>query len=543
MYFLNALSERISSALRGSYSLELMPSWEKGKHGHLSTNVAFEASKLLKANPLVIAQDIDKVLCQDFPDWIKVEIAPPGFLNLYLKPNGAWQILEDIFSSGEVYGAQDIGHLLPINFEYCSANPTGPIHLGNARGACIGHVLANFWERLGYKVCREYYFDDVGTQVTAFILSLEARYLEILGKPFNFPEDGYQGEYVKDIANRLYEQYSFSLLELPREEMLKRIAEFGLQMMRRQHENTLSRLGINFNVWFPQSSLKAEGWLDQALALLDKNGYLYSKEGAIWFRSTHLGDDKDRVVIRSNGEPTYFAWDIAYNLNKVQRGFKKIIDIWGPDHHGYVKRNLAAFQAMGFDPKDLILLIYQMVKLYEGGEEISMSKRTGEFVTLDEVIDIVGKDATIFFLINCSLDSNLEFDLDLAKMKSLSNPVYYIQYAYTRAFSIMKEAELRGRKFSSSKDLTTLYEDAELNLLAYLALMPEDLRRSALSFSPLRLANFARALAGAFHSYYHDYRVLGGGEKEEGRLVLVEAVRITLANILQLLGLERLEKM
>jgi arginyl-tRNA synthetase len=544
MYFLENLGAELRSALSQYSTLELEPLWEQGgKFGDFSTNFAFQAARQLKKNPMEIASFLRERLLDRLSQKITVEVAPPGFLNFILQDEGMLQILREVFQKEEKYGYWDYGKGIRTNIEFCSANPTGPIHLGNARGACLGHVLSNLWDAVGYDVTREYYFDDVGTQVDAFVLSIEARYREHLGQPFQFPENGYYGEYVRKISEEIASKYGSQLLELKEQERLKVFREEGLTIMRAQHQRTLSNLGIEFDVWFPQSSLK-EGWLDRALSVLKERGYLYEKDGAIWFASSRFGDDKDRVVIRSNGEPTYFAWDIAYNLNKVSRGFQIIIDIWGPDHHGYVPRNKAAFEALGYDPKNLILIIYQIVKLFEGGEEVSMSKRTGEFLTLDELVETVGKDATIFFLLNTGIDSNLDFNLDLARERTMDNPVYYLQYAYTRALSIEREAQVRGKKLPEIENISPTFGEPERKLIALLALMPQEILKAAVTMTPLRLANFAKDLAGEFHAFYHDHRVLGAEEKVEiSRLALVKAIRVVLSNILKILGLSAPEKM
>lgn len=544
MYFLDTLRAELRSALYDYCSLDLEPSWEQGKkYADFSTNFALQVSRLIKKDPGEIAAFLSGRLNSRLSPLVKAEVAHPGFLNFYLEREGAVKVLREIFERGRRYGHCDYGKRVKVNVEFCSANPTGPIHLGNARGACIGHVLSNLLSAVGYDVTREYYFDDCGTQVEAFALSVEARYQELLGQPFEFPENGYYGEYVRQIASQIAAKYDHSLLALPKEQRIEVLKEEGLEIMKKQHRQTLSNLGIEFGVWYHQSSLK-ENWLDQALSVLKDKGCIYEKDGALWFASTRFGDDKDRVVIRSNGEPTYFAWDIAYNLNKVSREFEIIIDIWGPDHHGYVPRNKAAFEALGYNPDNLILIIYQVVKLYEGGQEVSMSKRTGEFITLNEVVEEVGKDAAIFFLINCSIDSNLEFDLDLAKERSLDNPVYYVQYAYTRALSIEREAQSRGKLPLDLNEVPFVFGTPERKLVSLLTLMPEEILKAAVNMAPLRLANFARDLAASFHSFYHDHRVLGSPEEvEASRLILVQAIRLALANILQLLGISAPEKM
>ncbi len=547
MYFLDSLRAELRSAAHALFGLnEEDVVWDKGKErADFATSCSFSLARQVKKKPLDVARLLRETLQKRCSPFVRVEEASPGFINFHLLPAGAQRILVEVLESGDAYGNCNRGGGRTVNLEFCSANPTGPIHVGNARGACIGFVLANLLQAVGYKVTQEYYFDDSGNQVDAFIQSIEAFYLQDLSRPCKFPENGYPGDYVRVISRAIIDQVGDAWADLPWEERLSRIREFGLQAMQRQHEQTMLNLGVEFDVWFWQSELKRRGFLDRAFALLEKGSYLYRKDGALWFRSTCFGDDKDRVVLRKNGEPTYFGFDIAYNLNKRERGFELIIDVWGPDHHGFVERNIAAFRALGYDPRDLKLLIYQMVHLYENGVELSMSKRSGEFVTLDELINAVGKDATIFYLLNRSTDSPLDFDLDQAREHSLKNPVYYVQYAFTRCLSVEKEAEKRGITISESCPmLCSLYSPRETKLLSLLALMPDEILKAALADSPFKLVNFAKDLAGEFHAYYHDVRVIGvEAELQAARLLLIRAVRTALGNTLRLMGIQAPEKM
>jgi len=551
MHYLQALGASLRETLQDQFGGDAGPvTWEAaptsagvtGRRADLACHYAFHAAKYFRTNPREIAHLLREAIPASLG--VSTEVAGPGFLNFTLEAPSAKAILDNVFQNPPGYGHWQQMRVRQVNVEFCSANPTGPIHLGNARGACYGFVAANLLEAWGHKVSREYYFDDFGTQVDTFVLSLLARYREALGQDSVFPENGYQGEYVRDISQRAAREH-FEWLYLPLEDLLVELRYFGLQEMARAHRQTMDGLGIRFDTWFSQSSLERDGFLRRAQVLLESGGFLYSRDGALWFRSTAFGDDKDRVVVRSNGEPTYFAWDIAYNLHKRERNFDWIIDVWGPDHHGYMARNKAAFQALGYDADDLTLLIYQLVRWFEQGEEVKMSKRTGEFLTLDEVTEAVGRDAVLFFLLDRSPDSTLDFNLDLARQHSLSNPVYYVQYAYTRAFSVEREAIQRGLVIGENDGETCqTYGPAEYRLLAKIALAPEEIAAAAASLLPHRLTGFAKELAGDFHSYYHDHRILGVDPSlQQARLNLVSAFRVALGNILTLLGLSAPETM
>lgn len=546
MYVLEQISSEVVSELKRLSPLQAPAiAWEKGSNlADLSTAVAFQAAKIYHKPPAVIARLLAQALSEKTP-WLTFLAHERGFLNCQWQPDGIYQVLKQALELGPDYGKQPRKPERVANIEFCSANPTGPIHLGNARGAAIGSVLANLLETLGWQVTREYYLDDYGTQVDAFVLSLEARYLQALGEPCQFPENGYQGQYVQEIANEIVQLYGPAILHKDAAPRLAFFREYGLEKMLEQHRKTTSRMGIDYDVWSCQSSLDHDGWLTKAMQALEQREALFRQNGAVWFRSTQFGDDKDRVVIRSTGEPTYLAWDMAYHLNKRERGAQLLIDVWGPDHHGYVARVKAFWQALGNKEEDLQLLIYQMVHLFDKGAEVSMSRRSGDFVTLDEVLDAVGKDATLFLLVDRSLDSNMDFDLDLARQHSLSNPVYYVQYAYTRALAIEREAAVREIEIAlPDPELCRVFTSSERNLVTMIAMMPEEILRAALSFSPMRIANYAKDLAGQFHAFYHDERVLGASSTDQAaRLVLVRAVRIALANTLAILGLSAPEHM
>jgi arginyl-tRNA synthetase len=546
MYVLEQISSDVCSELQQRSPLQLpVVAWEKGNNlADLSTAFAFQAAKIYRESPSSISQFIAQKLSAR-KNWLTFCPHERGFLNCNWQPEGISQVLTQALEMGPDYGKRTRKPESTANVEFCSANPTGPIHLGNARGAAIGSVLANLLETLGWQVTREYYFDDYGTQVDAFVLSLEARYLEALGEPCLFPENGYQGQYVRDIADEVVHLHGPAIRDKDSVARLAFFREYGLRKMREQHQKTTARIGIEYDAWTSQSSLDRDGWLAKAMQALELRAVLYKEDGAVWFRSTQFGDDKDRVVVRSNGEPTYLGWDMAYHLNKRARGANLLIDVWGPDHHGYVPRVKAFFLALGYEESDLQLLIYQMVHLFDQGAEVSMSRRSGDFVTLDEVLDAVGKDATLFLLVDRSLDSNMDFDMDLARQHSLSNPVYYVQYAYTRALAIEREAaERKIDILRPDPELCGIYTASERKLVTMIAMMPEEILRAALAFSPMRIANYAKDLAGQFHTFYHDERVLGANPPEQAaRLALVRAVRIVLANTLAILGLSAPEHM
>ncbi len=512
--------------------------------GDYATNFAMQAARTLKANPRKIAEAVVARLQFRWLD--RAEIAGPGFINFYLKPDWLHELLQEILTVGDNFGNTQTGGKQKIQIEFVSANPTGPLHVGHGRGAAFGSALANLMAAAGYDVQKEFYINDAGNQIDNLALSVEARYLELLGQSIEFPEEGYHGRDIIDTAQRIIDNAgSRYLLMAPteRREVFKQIA---LEEKLAALKEDLESFGVTFDVWFSERSLFENDAVTTVCTQLREEGHAYDKDGAFWLRSTAFGDDKDRVIIRDNGIPTYFASDIAYHDNKFRRGFERVINIWGADHHGYIPRMKAAMEALGYDPNRLEVLILQMVSLYQGGELVKMSKRTGQGVTLTELIEEVGRDAARYFFIMRSLDSQLDFDLDLAKSHSNENPVYYVQYAHARISSIFRQMTEAGISLddSNNADLSRLSTEFELELIRKLGDYPEEITAAARDRAPHRIARYAHELAGLFHSFYNGCRVLGvEPELTTARLALVKATRHVLRHSLGLLGVEAPEKM
>lgn len=512
--------------------------------GDYATNFAMQAARTLKANPRKIAESVVAYL--QYPWLDRAEIAGPGFINFYLKPDWLYELLQEILEQGETYGNTLTGQKQKIQIEFVSANPTGPLHVGHGRGAAFGSALANLMSAAGYDVQKEFYINDAGNQIDNLALSVEARYLELLGQTVEFPEDGYHGKDIIDTAKRIVDNSgSRYLLMVPaeRREVFKHIA---LAEKLAALKEDLESFGVTFDVWFSERSLFENDAVAAACAELRKKGHAYDKDGAFWLRSTDFGDDKDRVIIRDNGIPTYFASDIAYHDNKFHRGFETVINIWGADHHGYIPRMKAAMAALGYDPARLEVLILQMVSLYQGGELVKMSKRTGQGVTLSELIEEVGKDAARYFFIMRSLDSQLDFDLDLAKSHSNDNPVYYVQYAHARIASILRQMAEAGIAVDqgATAELRRLSTEFELDLIRKLGDYPAEIAGAARDRAPHRIARYAHELAGLFHSFYNGCRVLGvEPELTTARLALIIATQRVIRHCLGILGVDAPEKM
>lgn len=512
-------------------------------HGDFAVNVAMLLSKTAKKPPREIAQQIIENVALHNPWLNRLELAGPGFINIYLNPSWLYEVLPQVIKEDEKYGCSDYGQKEKVQVEFVSANPTGLLHMGNARGAALGDTLSNLLEAAGFEVTREFYINDAGNQIENFAKSLEARYLQLLGQDFPFPEDGYHGEdliaTVKNIINNVGDKY-LTMDSALRREFLVQIA---LDEKIRAIRNDLSRFGVEYDVWFSEQTLHDSGAILKTVQQLQEKGYIYEKEGALWFKSTRFGDEKDEVIVRSNGLPTYFAADIAYHKNKFERGFKKVIDIWGADHHGHVARMKGAVEAVGFNPDGLEIILMQLVRLFKEGEIVRMSKRSGQYITLSELIDEVGKDAARYFFVMRSPDSHLDFDLDLAKAESAENPVYYVQYAHARIHSIIKACETEIPSVDEV-NFTLLKEEVELDLLRKIADLPDEIVGAALNSEPHRLTRYAHELASLFHSFYNSCRVLTPEEElQKARLLLVNAARITLRNVLVLLGVSAPERM
>ncbi len=519
--------------------LEVPPQKEFGDY---ATNFALQAARAAKTNPRNIAQAIVERLKENWLE--KAEIAGPGFINFYLKSDWIYDRLRAILAKGENYGnlpAQDTGR---IQVEYVSANPTGPLHVGHGRGAAMGSALVNLLRAAGYDVASEYYINDAGNQIDNLAASVNARYLELLGKPAEFPENGYHGHDIIDTAKRIIDGHQDAYLAMGNEERLSIFKELALKEKLAALKEDLAAFNVHFDQWFSERTLHAADAIQETCTFLKGNGNIYEKDGALWLKSTAYGDDKDRVVIRDNGVPTYLAADIAYHRNKLERGFDTLINIWGADHHGYICRVKAAIEAMGYKGDALEVLILQMVSLYRDGALVKMSKRTGQSVTLAELIEEVGTDAARFFFIMRSIDSQLDFDLDLAKSKSNENPVYYIQYAHARICSIFRQAEETGLKFTNQAKLTLLTSASEIDLIKKMADYEEEIAYAAKERAPHRIARYLHELAGEFHSFYNQCRIMGvDRDLAEARLSLLKSVQSTIRHALHILGVSAPEKM
>jgi len=512
-----------------------------------ATTVAMMLASIEGRPPREIAQTLQDYL-QKEPRMIleHVQVAGPGYINLTLKQDQWRQVLLDVEAEGKRFGRHEIGKGQRVQIEFVSANPTGPLHVGHGRWAAVGNALANLLEAAGDRVHREYYNNDSGRQVKLLGWSVYARYQQILGHPVPDPEDGYRGGYISEIAQRLADRYGKKFRGRKAEDCLEFFTRHSLEEMTGVIRDDLEVFGITFDDWFSEASLYQSGAVQNALDELAGKEFLYEKDGALWFRSTHFGDDKDRVVRKEDGEFTYLASDIAYHRDKLARGFDLLIDIWGADHHGYTARMEAAVQALGYPKTRLRILIGQLVKLVRNGQPVPMSKRAGEFVTLREVVDEVGKDAALFFFLMRRLDSPMEFDLELAKRQSNENPVYYVQYAHARLCSVGRQAEEQGIRLNDPKQirLDLLTEPEELKLMKRLDAYPRLIEESARSLEPHRLTFYLLDLAGILHNYYFKHRFIStNSDLTRARLLLIGAVRTVMANALEILGVTAPERM
>lgn len=514
----------------------------KKEFGDFASNFAMQSARALRCNPRVLAQYIVENL--DCPYVKKAEIAGPGFINFYLNPDWVYDMLARIVEAGENYGNLPKASDEKIQLEYVSANPTGPLHVGHGRGAAVGSALGNLLKAAGYDVEQEYYINDAGNQMNNLARSVNARYLELLGKEIEFPEDGYHGHDIIDTAQRIINKYGDRFLLMGEEERLEEFKTIAYQEKLAALKEDLERFNVRFDVWFSEKTLHEANKIKEACDTLLEKGYMYEQDGALWLKSTAFGDDKDRVVIRDNGVPTYFAADIAYHANKFGRGFDRVINLWGADHHGYIARMKAAMQCMGYQPEQLEILILQMVRLLRDGQEVKMSKRTGQSVTLNELIDEVGTDEARFFFVMRSIDSQLDFDLDLAKKKSNDNPVFYVQYAHARICSIMRQVAEAGIEVQGKGDYKLLTEPVEVDLIKKLGEYPEMLATAAKERAVQQVAHYVYDLAGLFHSAYNQCRILGVNEElQQARLAMVMAVGHVVRHALSILGVSAPEKM
>lgn len=528
----------------GEYPDVLLEVPPQKEFGDFATNIAMQSARIAHKSPRMIADILLKHL--DAPWLEKAEVAGAGFINFFLKHDIIYDTLCHILEQGKQYGQAPLRAEDTVQVEYVSANPTGPLHVGHGRGAAYGSALVNLLRAAGYNVQSEYYINDAGNQMNNLAASVNARYLELFGKKAEIPENGYHGADIIDTARAIIEQDGDKYLQMDEKDRLEIFKNRAYEEKLKALKRDLESFNVTFDKWFSERTLHPEA-IKKACETLKGNGNMYEKDGALWLKSTAYGDDKDRVVIRDNGVPTYLAADIAYHKNKYERQFKKLINIWGADHHGYVARVKAAMAALGLAPNQLEILLLQMVSLFRNGELVKMSKRTGQAITLNELIEEVGTDAARYFFIMRSLDTQLDFDLDLAKSHSNENPVYYIQYANARIFSIYKQVAENGDVFDMTWKNTKwdkLKEERELALIKKMAAYPEEIRKAAADRAPHRIAHFVYEMAGLFHAFYNNCHIIQTDkELEEARLALVTAVQITIANCLAVLGISAPETM
>jgi len=516
------------------------------EHGDFATNVAMQLAKPEKKPPRQIAEILVKVLENNTELFEKVEIAGPGFINFFIKKNLWRDSLKAIVVAGDDYGKGTAGIGKKVQVEFVSANPTGPLHIGHGRGAATGDAVASILSAAGFEVNREYYFNDAGNQMDTLGKSVYIRYCELLGKNLEFPENCYQGDYIKDIARDLITKFGARYLETTEEESIPVFAKLGGDIILQGIKQDLEAFGVSHDTWFSEQTLFDSGKVSEAITYMQQNGYIYENDGALWFRTTDFGDDKDRVVVRGNGVTTYFASDIAYHKEKYERGFDWVIDVWGADHHGYVPRLKGIVQGLGRNADDLRIILVQLVSLLRDGVPVAMSTRSGEFVTLKEVVDEVGRDAARYFFLMRRSDSQLDFDLELAKRQSTENPVYYVQYAHARICSIFETVTERGLvpEDFTKIPLDKLDSSEEMSLIKLLGQFPEVVEGSALNFEPHRITYYLQELAGLFHSFYNKHRVIGEDpELSAARLLLLKCTAQTLKNGLTLLGVSAPERM
>ncbi len=515
-------------------------------HGDLATNAAMQLTKLAKKNPRQIAEAIIANLDGGKAFITAAEIAGPGFINFRLDKSYLYPVVSEALQGGGDYGRVTIGAGQKVQMEFVSANPTGSLHLGHARGAAVGDALCNVLDFAGYDVTREYYINDAGKQVENLALSLEARYRQALGQEAEMPEDGYHGEDIVGFAKELAAQEGDRLLSLPAEERSAFFRTFGLEKELGKIKRDLERFRVGFDLWYSETSLYESGQVVQGLEALKASGHVYEEDGATWLATTTFGDDKNRVLVKNDGSYTYLTPDIAYHRDKYSRGYDRMINIWGADHHGYIPRMKAAMEALGNDPGKLTVLIAQMVSLFQNGEKVKMSKRTGKAVTMEDLMDEVGVDAMRYFFSMRSMDSHLDFDMDLAISTSNENPVFYVQYAHARICSIFRQAEEQGIKLPEigSVNLSKLNSEAEYDLLRKIGELPQEVADAASGYAPHRLIRYVYELASQLHSYYRAERVITeDSEQTAARLALLAAVRVALANVLRLVGVSAPERM
>ncbi len=524
----------------------VLESPKERSHGDYATNIAM----VMTAGEGRSSHEVARIILSQLEDEDEViektEIAGPGFINFFLKEEVWYSVLGEIDRWGEGFGKGKIGEGRRVQIEFVSANPTGPLHVGHGRGAAIGDVLANVLEICNYRVFKEYYINDVGSQMNTLGKSVFLRYIHALGKEVEFPDYCYQGDYIAEIAGKAIKEREDAYLRCPEKESIQELASFGTKDILRGIQGDLDQFGVHFDGWFSEKELYREGKVQRAIEDLRKTGLVYEEDGALWLKTTQYGDEKDRVLIKANGETTYFASDVAYHKDKLDRGFDVLINIWGADHHGYVPRMKASLMAMGKDEAVLKIVLVQLVSLMRDGKPVPMSTRAGDFTTLRDVLEEVGRDAARFFFLMRRPDSQLDFDLELAKRQSAENPVYYAQYAHARICSIIRESMNKGVALPQFGDVDVhlLNLSEELDLLKYLSAYPEVIEASALSLEPHRIPFYLIELSSLFHSYYNKYRVITSEvELTKARLLLVSSIRRVIKSALNVLGIAAPEKM
>jgi arginyl-tRNA synthetase len=539
----HALKENLKQAVLKAFEVETafedivieVPKFKE--HGDYSSNIAMRLTKILKSNPRMIAQNIIDQL--DMSSIEKTEIAGAGFINLFLKKDVLTQVITTVLTEDELYGEAKIAHPISYNVEYVSANPTGDLHPGHARGAAIGDALTRIMKKAGFDVTREYYLNDAGNQINNMAKSLQARYLQACGLDIAVPEDGYHGKDLIDIANDLYAEIKDEYKNVPLEESVSYFRKVGLEKETEKLRNDLKLFRVEFDVWSSEQSLYDRGLVQKSLDTLIKNGHTYELDGALWLRTTEYGDDKDRVLIKSDGSYTYILPDIAYHLNKKERGYDKLVNLLGADHHGYIARLQAAFMSLGYKREDLMVDIIQMARMIKDGQEFKLSKRTGKAVALKDLIDEAGVDAVRYYFVSKAGDTHMDLDLDMANSKTNDNPVYYAQYAHARMCSILRQAEL-----TECSDYDLIVHEKEIDLLKLIADFPQLIQDAAIARQPHIVCLFIQKLAASFHTFYGECTVLHAEEKlRQQRLALVKATQITLRNALSLIGVSAPEKM
>ncbi len=510
-------------------------------HGDYATNMAMQLTRIAKKSPRTIAEQLINHFDKTKAFIAKIEIAGPGFINFYMDNSYLTNLIPTVLQAGESYGKTNIGTGQKVLVEFVSANPTGSLHLGHARGAAYGDSLCNILFAAGYDVSREYYINDAGNQINNLTKSVESRYFQALGLTKEMPEDGYFGQDIIELGKQIAKENADSFVQIDEQVRLKQLRSLGLKFELEKLKTDLDAFRVAFDVWFSESTLYDGEKIENVLAMLRENGHIYESEGATWFQATTFGDEKDRVLIKQDNSYTYIVPDIAYHQDKLNRGFEKLINVWGADHHGYIPRMKAAIQALGYDKDTLEVEIIQLVRLIKNGEVVKMSKRTGKAITMRDLIEEIGLDAVRYFFVMRSSDTHLDFDMDLAVSQSNENPVYYAQYAHARVCSILRQAE----ENFDHPDFSHIQSEKEIELLKKIGEFPNTVSEAALKRAPHRITSYIFELASTLHSFYNAEKVLDSDnvEKSRARLSLMKAVQITLKNALTLISVSAPEKM